>query len=137
MGLFSGSRPDNLGVRDGRLAPCPTSPNCVTSEGDPQDAEHHVEPLAFPPGVTDPDLAWEAVERAVRGLERTIIVTARPGYLHAECSSALLGFVDDLECLLDRRARAIQVRSASRLGYSDLGVNRKRVEALRRRLAGG
>ncbi len=136
MGLFSGSPPADLGVRDGRLAPCPTSPNCVTSQGDPQDAEHHVAPLAFPAGVNDPAEAWSRLVQAVRALERTRIVTLREGYLHAECESALLGFVDDLECLLDAPQRRIEVRSASRLGYSDLGVNRKRVEALRRRYSG-
>lgn len=138
MGLFSGRQPADLGVRDGRLALCPTSPNCVSSQSAADDAEHHVAPLAFPAAAEgDASRAWEALERAVRGMERTRIVTLRAEYLHAECSSALLGFVDDLECLLDRGARVIHVRSASRLGYSDLGVNRQRVEALRARLAAG
>lgn len=136
MGLFAGDRPSTLGVRDGRLAPCPTSPNCVSSQTPSEDAEHLIAPLAFPPAAQgDPARAWEVLERAVRELERTIVITARPGYLHAEASTALLGFVDDLECLLDPAARVIHVRSASRVGYSDLGVNRKRVEALRARLA--
>lgn len=136
MGLFSGRRPADLGVRDGRLALCPTSPNCVSSQAPADDAEHHVAPLAFPAAAQgDAARAWEALERTVRGMERTTIVTLRADYLHAECASAVLGFIDDLECLLDRGARVIQVRSASRLGYSDLGVNRQRVEALRVRLA--
>jgi uncharacterized protein (DUF1499 family) len=136
VGLFAGGRPDTLGVRDGRLAPCPTSPNCVSSQAPAEDAEHHVAPLPFPPSVQgDPARAWEALERAVRALERTTVVTVRPNYLHAEASTALLGFIDDLECLLDGAARVIHVRSASRVGYSDLGVNRKRVETLRARLA--
>ncbi len=136
MGLFAGGRPATLGVLDGRLAPCPTSPNCVSSQAPSEDAEHHVASLPFPPSAQgDPTRAWEALERAVRGLERTTVITVRPGYLHAEASTALLGFVDDLECLLDGSARVIHVRSASRVGYSDLGVNRKRVEILRARLA--
>lgn len=136
MGLFAGSRPAALGVRDGRLAPCPTSPNCVSSQAPPEDAEHHVAALPFPASARgDPAAAWAALERAVRALERTSVVTVRPGYLHAEAATALLGFVDDLECLLDAAARVIHVRSASRVGYSDLGVNRKRVETLRARLA--
>ena len=97
-----------------------------------EDAEHHVAPLAFPPAAKgDAGIAWAMLERAVRGLERTTIVTLRSDYLHAEATSALMGFVDDLECLLDAPSGRIEVRSASRVGYSDLGVNRKRVEALR------
>lgn len=136
MGLFAGKRPAGLGARDGRLAPCPTSPNCVSSQADASDAEHHVAPLPFPPGAgSDAGAAWSALERAVRGLEHVTVVTRRADYLHAEVATAVLGFVDDLECLLDARARVIHVRSASRVGYSDLGVNRRRVELLRTRLA--
>ncbi len=136
MGLFAGKRPDLLGVRDGRLAPCPTSPNCVSSQMPADDAEHHVEALAFPAAAKgDPAAAWRMLESVVRGLERTSIVTLRDDYLHAEATSALMGFVDDLECLLDVKASRIDVRSASRVGYSDLGVNRKRVEAIRAALA--
>jgi uncharacterized protein (DUF1499 family) len=136
VGFLAGRRPADLGVRDGRLALCPTSPNCVSSQAAPDDAEHHVAPLAFPASAQgDPARTWAQLEAAVRSLERTVVVTLRPDYLHAECSSALLGFVDDLECLLDRGARVVHVRSASRVGYSDLGVNRRRVEELRARLA--
>lgn len=136
MGFFAGRRPADLGVRDGRLALCPTSPNCVSSQAASDDAEHHVAPLDFPASAQgDPARAWGQLEAAVRSLERTVVVTLRADYLHAECSSALMGFVDDLECLLDRGARVVHVRSASRVGYSDLGVNRRRVEELRARLA--
>jgi uncharacterized protein (DUF1499 family) len=71
----------------------------------------------------------------VAKLPRTRIVTDAEGYLHAECRSALLGFVDDLELHLRPADAQIAVRSASRLGYSDMGVNRRRVEALRAALA--
>jgi uncharacterized protein (DUF1499 family) len=136
VGLFSGRRPDGLGVRDGRLAPCPTSPNCVSSQMPADDPEHHVEALAFPAAARgDAQAAWRMLEGAVRGLERTTLVTVRDDYLHAEVASALMGFIDDLECLLDAASGKIQVRSASRVGYSDLGVNRQRVEALRAALA--
>jgi uncharacterized protein (DUF1499 family) len=108
----------------------------VSSQVEAADAEHHVAPLEFPPSARgDPKAAWEALERIVRSLERTTLVTQRQGYLHAEVASALLGFVDDLECLLDAAGRVIQARSASRVGHSDLGVNRKRVERLRELLA--
>jgi uncharacterized protein (DUF1499 family) len=67
-------------------------------------------------------------------MTRVRIVTATDHYLHAECSSALFGFVDDLECLLDAEAGVIHLRSAARMGYSDLGVNRRRIETLRERV---
>lgn len=122
----SGTRPGNLGVTGPGLAPCPASPNCVSSSaGDP---DHRVEPLV--PAVAAAE-GWQAAREAVSRLPRTRIVVDTGSYLHAECSSALLGFVDDLELHLPEGASAIDVRSASRLGYSDMGVNRRRVEDLR------
>jgi uncharacterized protein (DUF1499 family) len=101
----------------GRLAPCPRSPNCVSS--DAADAEHGIAPLAL------------AAREAVAALPRTRIVSEGGDSLHAECRSALFRFVDDLELQLRPAEGVIAVRSASRIGYSDLGVNRRRVEALR------
>ena len=118
--------PATLGVTGGRLAACPGSPNCVCS-GD-EDAAHAIEPLAF---TDSPDDAWLRLERVVAAYPRTHVVTDRDGYLHAECSSFLFRFVDDLEFLLDREGKTIRVRSASRAGRGDLGVNRARVEAIR------
>jgi uncharacterized protein (DUF1499 family) len=122
----AGSTPPNLGVEAGRLAPCPESPNCVAS--DATDPEHAVAPLTF---SGDPQVAWAAARAAVAALPRTTIADESPDYLHAECRSALFGFVDDLELLRRPDAGRIDVRSASRVGYSDLGVNRQRVERLR------
>jgi uncharacterized protein (DUF1499 family) len=122
----AGRRPEALGVHEGRLAPCPGSPNAVCS--DAADAAHRVEPLVL---AVAPAEAWGAAREAVAALPRTRLVTARDDYLHAECASRLLGFVDDLELHLRPEAGVIAVRSASRLGYSDLGVNRRRVETLR------
>lgn len=118
--------PTTLGVTGGRLAPCPASPNCVCS-GD-EDAAHSIEPLAF---TDSPDDAWSRLGRVVAAYPRTRVVVDRDGYLHAECSSFLFRFVDDLEFLLDREGKMIQVRSASRAGRGDLGVNRARIEAIR------
>ena len=123
--MQGGSR-SNLGVRDGRLAPCPASPNCVSS--DARDAEHAVEPLRL---AQPAEKAWRNIREAVASLPRTAFVVETEDYLHAECRSALLGFVDDLELHLRPAEGIVAVRSASRLGYSDLGVNRKRVEELR------
>jgi uncharacterized protein (DUF1499 family) len=116
----------SLGVVDGRLAPCPASPNCVSS--DAAEARHAIAPLALAVAVPD---AWRAAREAVAALPRTRIVTETGDYLHAECRSALFRFVDDVELHLRPAEGVIAVRSASRVGYGDLGVNRRRVEALR------
>lgn len=128
MALFScaGTRPNTLGVKDARLAPCPSSPNCVSS--DDADAAHAIS--SFELAAPAPD-AWRAAQSTVAGLPRTKIITATGDYLHAECSSAVFGFVDDLELHLRPAQNLIAVRSAARLGHSDLGVNRRRVENLR------
>ena len=122
----AGKRPSNLGVSNSRLAPCQSSPNCVSS--DARDRSHKVPPLQFDVPPTE---AWRVARELVSELPRTRIVNETPGYLHAECRSALLGFVDDLELHLRPSEGVIAVRSASRLGYSDLGVNRRRIEVLR------
>ena len=128
MPLFScsGTRPADLGVKDGRLRPCPASPNCVSS--DAPDPAHSVAPFQLVVPSTD---GWRAVRAAIDGLPRTKIITSTDDYLHAECSSAVFGFVDDLELHLRPAENVIAVRSASRLGRSDFGVNRKRVERMR------
>jgi uncharacterized protein (DUF1499 family) len=79
--------------------------------------------------------AWRAVRSTVAGLPRTEIIVATDDYLHAECRSALFGFVDDMELHLRPAQNLIAARSAARLGHSDFGVNRKRVEKLRALLA--
>ena len=131
MSLFScaGKRPSDLGVDNGRLAPCPSSPNCVSSAAD--DKVHGVTAFQL---SAEPDQAWSGARQAVLELPRTEIVAEEPGYLHAECRSALMGFVDDLELYLPPGESRIQVRSASRIGYGDMGVNRRRVETLRTNL---
>lgn len=132
MPLFSctGTRPANLGVRDSRLAPCPASPNCVSS--DDADASHAVPTFQL---IVPVDEAWREVRAIVASLPRTEVLSEGNDYLYAECSSAFFGFVDDLELHLRRRENLIAVRSAARLGHSDFGVNRKRIEKLRSLLA--
>ncbi|RPI91140.1 MAG: DUF1499 domain-containing protein [Planctomycetaceae bacterium] len=119
--------PATLGVVDGRLAACPQSPNAVSSQTD--SSEHYLEPLTF---TDEPAEAWQRLKRALAALPRTVVVTETEGYLHAEATSRLFRFVDDVEFLLDKRAKQIEFRSASRVGHSDLGVNRVRIESLRR-----
>lgn len=121
----TGARPANLGVRDGGLAPCPDSPNCVSSRS--TDAEHAVEPLRFSGPASE---AMAALASVIARMKRARIVTRTDSYVHAEFTSALFRFVDDAEFLLDHEASTIHVRSASRVGSSDLGANRKRIEAI-------
>jgi len=131
MGLFPGRRPDDIGVRGGRLKPVPSTPNAVSSQA-PKGDDHAIEPLAY---RGRSDVAMAALEGVISALPRTRIVVRSDDYLHAECASALLGFVDDLEFFLPPEGGVIHVRSASRLGHSDLGVNRRRVEEIRAQLA--
>jgi uncharacterized protein (DUF1499 family) len=95
---------------------------------DARDRDHHVSPLQL---ATTPAEAWQRVREVVSELSRAHVVKETPEYLHVECRSLLLGFVDDLEFHLRPAENIIAIRSASRLGYSDFGVNRRRVEALR------
>jgi uncharacterized protein (DUF1499 family) len=127
--MFSWRRPDNLGVTNGRLAPCKRTPNCVSSQADSADAEHYIAPIAFKGTAAQ---AMAAVRRAIESMERSTIVHEEPGYTYAEFRSKLLGYVDDVELLYDEKAGVFHVRSASRLGRRDIGVNRKRVEEIRR-----
>ncbi len=124
--VFAGKKPANIGVVSGKLAACPASPNCVSSFS--QDAEHKIEPLAY---VSSPAEAMAKLKGAIESSAKTKIITATDNYLYAEFTSALMGFVDDVEFLVDDGAKVIHVRSASRLGESDLGVNRKRIETIR------
>jgi len=126
------ARPKNLGVTEGRLAPCPKSPNCVSSQA--EDAQHRVDPIRL--SVT-PATAISRLEEVLSRMPRTTVVTKTDRYLHAEVTSRFYRFVDDVEFLVDEQAGVIHCRSASRVGYSDLGVNRARIEQIRAALAAG
>ncbi|MEO8102282.1 MAG: DUF1499 domain-containing protein [Betaproteobacteria bacterium] len=131
MGLFSGSRPANLGFTNGKFSPPLWKPNCVSSTVEKDDT-HYIQPLAFSGA---PDAAWSKLQGIVKGSPRAIVVQDSPRYLYAEFKSAGLGFVDDVEFALDDKAGVIQVRSASRLGVRDFSVNRARIESIRAQLA--
>ena len=129
--VFSWQRPDNLGVKDGRLAPPKRTPNSVSSQGDPADAEHYIAPIPF---KGDAPAAMAAVRKVVEGMEGSTVIRQEGGYLYAEFRTRVMRFVDDVEFVFDAKAGLIHVRSSSRLGRRDFGVNRARVEALRARL---
>ncbi len=122
----------SLAIVDGPLATCPNKPNCVSSQAAASDKKHSIEPLTY---SSEPAQAREALEVAIAGMKRGRTVVREANYWRMEFTSALLGFVDDVEFLFDDNARLIDVRSASRVGYSDLGVNRRRVEEIRRRFS--
>lgn len=130
--MFAGKRPDYLGVKDGNLPRIKRTPNNVSSQADPSDSEHSIAPIRFKGSAVE---AMAAVRKAVESMERATVVRHEGNYVYAEFKSKLLGFVDDVEFTHDEKAGVIHVRSASRLGRRDFGVNRARVEALRAKLS--
>jgi uncharacterized protein (DUF1499 family) len=126
MTSCSGKRPRNIGIKENRLSPCPDKPNCVSSfeEGE----EHGIAPLAY---TGERASAMERLAAVIRELPRTLIVARKDNYIHAEFRSRIFRFVDDVEFLALDGEKIIHLRSASRTGYSDLGVNRKRIEEIR------
>jgi uncharacterized protein (DUF1499 family) len=127
-GWLSGTAPVDLGVKAGMLKPCPDSPNCVNSQSSGRSA---ILPIAF---RGDAATAWRTLQDVLAGMERLQFVERTDNYLRVEARSRMLGFVDDVEFLLDIDAHVIHMRSASRLGYSDLGANRDRLEQVRSRI---
>jgi uncharacterized protein (DUF1499 family) len=119
--------PPTLDLVQGKLRPCPSSPNCVGSES--SDADHAIAPLPF---RGDRAASEAALLAALGTLERTQIQRRQGDYWHATQVSGLFRFIDDIEVRFDDAAAVIQVRSGSRVGYSDMGVNRKRMEAIRK-----
>jgi uncharacterized protein (DUF1499 family) len=123
---FSGDRPSTLGPFNNHLQACPESPNCVSSQS--TDSAHAIEPIRF---EGNGRRAMQALKQVIDDAERSDIIKADDNYLYAEFTSQLMGFVDDVEFYVNETEQTIEVRSASRMGESDLGVNRKRIEALR------
>jgi uncharacterized protein (DUF1499 family) len=126
-------KPPSLGVRDGKLKPPSKTPNSVTSQANlypdhPQKTYAQIAPLPY---SGDAAAAIERLKTVVEAMPRTTVVTADANYLYAQCQTQWLKFVDDLEFYADDGAKLIHMRSASRIGRKDFGVNRARVEAIR------
>ena len=119
-------RPDSLGVTNGRLTPCPDSPNCVSTF-----ATNDLHGIAPMPYGGETAVAHAAILATLESLPRITLITNEPTYIHAEARSATWRFIDDVEFYFDETAGLIHFRSASRLGYSDAGVNRARMEQIR------
>lgn len=134
-GLLAGSVSSDLGVHDGRLAPPATTPNSVSSQanlhpGNPQQAYAQIAPLSY---NGDAIVAMKRLANSIGQMDGAIVVSDKPDYLYVQFRTPWLGFVDDAEFWQDPVAQVIQVRSASRLGKSDLGLNRQRIELIRQR----
>ncbi len=128
-GCATTAGPD-LGITDsGKLSPCPATPNCVSS--DAADDAHSIDPLAL---GEDPAIAWEGLLVYLRSDSGYTIIAQDKDYLRAEARTRLLRFVDDVEFHLRPEDKQIAMRSASRIGFSDLGTNRRRLEAVRQAL---
>jgi len=128
--LLAGTRPSNLGVRAGQLASCPSTPNCVSSQS--QDSVHKIEPFTY---NSSAQKAMADLKTVLQSFRRTKAIAQTENYLYTEFTIPVIGFVDDVEFFLDENAKVIHIRSASRLGESDLGVNRSRIETLRAKFA--
>jgi uncharacterized protein (DUF1499 family) len=136
LGLLKGTPPTDLGVHEGRLKPPSKTPNSVTSQATlypdhPQRSYADIAPL---PANGDPDATLNRIASIVEAMDGAKIVKKEPDYLYAQFTTKLMKYVDDAEFWVDPAAGVIQVRSASRLGSSDLGVNRKRIEFIRQKL---
>mgnify|MGYP006169635247 FL=1 len=123
LSACAGEPPQDIGVRDGRLIACPESPNCVSSYESSE--EHSIAAL---------DGNLSQIQQILVAIDGANIVKQSSNYLYAEFTSSLMGYVDDVEFLYDAANNTTQVRSASRVGYSDMGANRSRIEAIRTQL---
>lgn len=138
LGVLSGSPPKRLGVTEGRLKPPSSTPNSVSSQaslypGHPQLAYAAMEPIKLKGDGAETMRKLAALLRASAGVQ---LVTEEPDYLYAQWSTPVLKFTDDVEFWLDRQGGVIHLRSASRIGRKDFGVNRARMESIRTQLGG-
>ncbi|MEL6940262.1 MAG: DUF1499 domain-containing protein [Cyanobacteria bacterium J06598_1] len=125
-GAFEGTQPDNIGVTDSHLAACPATPNCVVSQG--ADEEHSIAPIYY---EGDRATVRASILDILSVVPRTEVITQNDDYILAKSESRLMGFVDDTEFYFPKDEKVIQVRAAARMGESDLGVNRRRIEQIR------
>ena len=112
-----------------KLSPCPQKPNCVSSQS--ENISSYVDPVRY---MVSNEKLRTYLKKLIETMPRTTIVESGPRYLHAEFRSAVFGFVDDVEFLLGHPPGVLHIRSASRVGYWDFGVNRRRVERIREEL---
>jgi uncharacterized protein (DUF1499 family) len=129
--ILAGTAPTNIGVNNSKLTACPATPNCVNSQVAANDNQK-IAPIKF---TGDIPTTIAKLKQSIALMPRTSIIKETNNYLYVEFASKLMGFVDDVEFYFDNDNKAIQVRSASRLGESDWGANRQRIEEIRALLA--
>ena len=112
-----------IGITDGKFHPCPNSPNCVSTQS--SDRRHKIDPIKYNTSLEE---AKKKILKIIDSLKRTRIITNSENYIHIEFRTAVFRFVDDVEFYFDDSEKLVHFRSAARLGYSDMGVNRKRME---------
>lgn len=136
LGLLKGTPPNDLGVNDGKLKPPSNTPNSVSSQASlypdhPQRTYADIAPL---PMKGNASATLDRIAGIIEAMDGAKIIEREPGYLYAQFTTRLMKYVDDAEFWFDPDTEVIQVRSASRLGKSDLGVNRERIEFIRQKL---
>ena len=125
MAIKSQTMPDDLGLQNGLLRPCPDSPNCVCSEiHNKDDTQHYIAPLVA---------SLDTVKAVIRQ-QGGEVVSENKDYIHAVFTTSIFRFVDDVELRFEPESGVTHIRSASRMGRSDFGVNRKRVETIKEAL---
>ncbi len=123
----SGTKPTDIGVKSGQLKACPSSPNCISTQADKSDEKHYMAPLSYTGTM---EAAKTKLVGIINDMERTTITENSGAYIHSEFMTPTMKFVDDVEFYFDDANKVIHFRSASRKGYSDMGLNRKRMEAI-------
>lgn len=119
-------KPKNLGVQEGKLAEMPNSPNAVSSQT--REVDKRVEPLLFKGTLEE---SKKNIENIIKEFEGAKIITNEKNYIHVVFSTKIMKYKDDVEFFFDESSKIIEFRSASRIGKSDLGMNRKRYEAIK------
>lgn len=128
MGSVSGAGLEGLGATENQLAPCPDSPNCVSTQTESK--RHAMAPLPY---LQTREASRTRILNILKGMKRMEIVKVTDFYIHVEFRTALWGFVDDVEFLFDEASRVVHFRSASRAGYYDFGLNRRRMKEISER----
>ena len=121
----------SIGIVDGKFYPCPNTPNCVSTQA--IDSKHKINPIQYSESLSE---AIDKIITIINSLKRSRVITNKENYIHAEFRTATFKFVDDVEFLFDDREKIIHFRSRARSGYSDMGVNRKRMEKIRNMFEG-
>lgn len=131
FGILEGRPPETLGLKNNGLLECPKKQNCVYTNSN--FLEFRISPLPFNSTANE---SIKKIRDVILDIKGAKLITENPDYIHVEFKSSILGFVDDLEIYCDPSKQQCLVRSASRMGYSDFGVNRTRVEKIRELLQG-